>query len=61
MEDEDEEALEAVEDGEHVRHGYGVFVDVQQAKRPGETKQNDQNHGTKHPRPASRWHTLMTR
>ena len=38
VEDEDEESLEAVEDGKDVSHNQSVLVDVEQPKCPGEAE-----------------------
>ena len=51
MEEEDEEALEAVEDGEDVGHGHRRLVDVQQSERPRQTQQKDQRESATYPRP----------
>lgn len=51
VEDEDEHALQRVEDGEQVRHDHGTFVDVHQAESPGEAQQTQQGYGPDHPRP----------
>ena len=38
MEDEDEESLQGIEDGENVSHDEGIVVDEQQAREPRETQ-----------------------
>ena len=53
MEDEDERALETVENREDVREHEGRLVDVEQTEEPGQPEQADQHDGTLHPRPAS--------
>lgn len=39
VEDEDEHALQGVEDGEEVGHDDGALVDVHQAEGPGQAQQ----------------------
>lgn len=51
MKDEDEHALEGVEDGEKVGHDDGALVDVHQAKSPGQAQQTQQGYCPNHPRP----------
>ena len=52
VEDEDEEPLEGVEDGEDVRHHHRCLVEVEQSKRPCETEEDHQHHSTANPSPA---------
>lgn len=51
MEDEDEHALQGVEDGEEVGHDDGALVDVHQAEGPGQAQQTQQGYGPDHPGP----------
>ena len=51
MEDEDEHALEGVEDGEQVGHDHRALVDVHQAEGPGQPQQAEQGEGSHHPGP----------
>lgn len=51
VKDEDEHALQRVEDGEQVGHDDGALVDVHQAKGPGQAQQTEQGDGPDHPRP----------
>jgi len=51
MEDEDEDALKAVEDGEEISHDDWLCVDVEESKRPRGTKQYNQHYCTFDPRP----------
>ena len=55
MEDEDEESLQCVEEGEDVGEDEGVvdIVQVQDAKHPRQSQQDHQHHRPLHPRPAS--------
>ena len=53
VEDEDEDALKTVENGEEVSHDDRLSVDIEQTKRPRWTKQHDQHHGAFDPRPAT--------
>ena len=50
MEDEDEHALEGVEDGEEVGHDDGALVDVHQTKGPGQAQQTQESDRPDHPR-----------
>ena len=43
VEEEDENALEAVQDGEDVGHGHGRLVQVEQAKCPRQTQEEHQD------------------
>lgn len=52
VKDEDEHALQRVEDGEKVGHDDGALVDVHQAESPGQAQQTQQGYGPNHPRPA---------
>lgn len=54
VKDEDEHALERVEDGEEVGHDDGALVDVHQAESPGKAQQTQQGYGSDHPRPDKR-------
>jgi len=54
MEDEDEDALKAVEDREDISHDDWVSVDVEETKRPRRTEQYDQHYCTFYPRPNKR-------
>lgn len=49
VEDEDEHALEGIEDGEEVSHDYGVLIDKQKAESPGQPQQKQQGDGPKRP------------
>lgn len=51
VEEEDEDALERVQDGEHVGHGNGGLVQIQQSKRPRQTQQEHQNKRSTNPHP----------
>lgn len=51
MKDEDEHALQGVEDGEQVGHDDRALVDIHQAKRPGQAQQTQQGYGSDHPGP----------
>ena len=55
MEDEDEEPLQSVKDGEDVGEDEGVVDVVQEedAKDPGKPQQNHQHHCSFDPRPAA--------
>ena len=55
VEDEDEESLQSVEDGEYVGEDEGVVDVVQEedAKDPGKPQQNHQHHRSFDPRPAA--------
>ena len=52
MEDEDEHALQSVEDGEEVRHHNGRVVEEKQAKRPREPQETEKGKRSQHPWPA---------
>ena len=56
VEEEDEESLQAVENGEGVGCGDAALVDVEKAHRPGEAKQEHQSHGATDPGTASTKH-----
>lgn len=43
VKEEDEEALETVQDGEDVGHGHGRFAQVKQTKCPRQTQEEHQN------------------
>ena len=60
MEDEDEHALQGVEDGEQVGHDHRALVDVHQAERPGEAQQAEQGDGSDHPGPATHTNTHLS-
>lgn len=49
VKDEDEHALQRVEDGEKVGHDDGALVDVHQAESPGQAQQTQQGYGPDHP------------
>lgn len=51
VEDEDEHALQRVEDGEKVSHDDGALIDVHQPESPCEAQQTQQGDGPNHPRP----------
>ena len=51
VEDEDEHALQRVEDGEKVGHDHGALIDVHQAESPGQAQQTQKSYGPNHPRP----------
>ena len=53
MENEDEESLEAVEDGKYVGHGDGVLVYIQDTEHPGQAQENHQDCCPFHPGPAT--------
>ena len=46
MENKDEDALKTVENREEIRHDNRLVVDVEQAKRPSQAQQYDQNEGS---------------
>lgn len=54
VKDEDEHALQGVEDGEEVGHDDRALVDVHEAESPGQAQQTQQGYGSDHPRPARR-------
>lgn len=54
VKDEDEHALQRVEDGEKVGHDDGALIDVHQAESPGQAQQTKQGDGPNHPRPGSK-------
>lgn len=54
VEDEDEHALQGVEDSEKVGHDDGALVDVHQAESPGEAQQTQQGDGPDHPGPTEK-------
>lgn len=54
VKDEDEHALQRVEDGEKVGHDDGALVDVHQPKSPSQAQQTQQGYGPDHPRPRRR-------
>lgn len=43
MEDEDKQTLKTVQDGENVRYNEGLFIDVHEPKRPGQTQEYNQH------------------
>lgn len=51
VKDEDEHALQGVEDGEQVGHDDRALVDIHQAERPGQAQQTQQGYGSDHPGP----------
>lgn len=51
VEDEDEHALQRVEDGEEVGHDHRALVDVHEAEGPGQAQQAEQGDGADHPGP----------
>lgn len=51
VKDEDEHALQGVEDGEQVGHDDRALVDVHQAEGPGQAQQTQQGYGSDHPGP----------
>ena len=53
MENENEESLEAVEDGKYVGHGNGVLVYIQDTEHPGQAQENHQDCCPFHPGPAT--------
>ena len=59
MEDEDEDALKAVEHREQIRHDDRLSIDVEQSKRPRRTKQHYQYHCTFDPRPIVNIHCIV--
>ena len=66
VEEEDENALEAVQDGEDVGHGHGRLVQVEQAKCPRQTQEEHQDEWSTDPDPVrrkskKRWVTLRKR
>lgn len=54
VEDEDEHALQGVEDGEEVRHHDGGLVEEQQAEGPGQSQQTEEDERPRHPRPGKK-------
>ena len=53
MEEEDEESLERVEDGEDIGHCHRLRVDVHKSEHPGQAEENHKDHSTLHPRPVN--------
>ena len=53
VENEDEESLEAIEDGKYVGHGDGVLVYIQDTEHPGQAQENHQDCCPFHPGPAT--------
>ena len=51
MEDEDEETLRGVEDGEDVGHGHRLLVEEEEAHHPRQAQQHLQGQGALDPRP----------
>ena len=51
VEDEDEHALEGVEDGEEVGRDHRGVADEEEAEGPGKAQQAEQREGAHHPRP----------
>lgn len=54
MKDEDEHALQGVEDGEEVSHDDGALIDVHEAESPGQAQKTQQGYGPDHPGPNMR-------
>lgn len=54
VEDENEHALQGVEDGEEVGHDHRALVDVHQAEGPGQAEQTQESDGADHPGPAGK-------
>ena len=55
MEEEDEESLKTVENGEDVSHEDGPRVNVEETEQPRQTKQDDQHECTFQPRTIHRY------
>ncbi len=51
MEEEDEDALETVEDGEDVGHGHGRLAQVEKTKSPRQTQEEHQDERSTDPDP----------
>ena len=49
VEEEDEESLQTVEDGEQVGHGHGGLVEVQQTEGPRQSQHEDQHESSADP------------
>lgn len=54
VKDEDEHALQGVEDGEEVSHDDGALIDVHEAESPGQAQKTQQGYGPDHPGPNTR-------
>ena len=55
VQEEDEESLEAVEDGENVGHGHRWLAQVEQTERPRQTQKEHQDEWATNPNPVFFW------
>jgi hypothetical protein len=55
VQEEDEEALEAVEDRKDVGHGHRRLAQVEQTKRPRQAQEEHQDERATNPDPAGGW------